>query len=77
MKVLVADTFEKSGLAGLTTAGCEVVYQPDAKDESLSEAIRSLDTERQRLAAAARSRVEDAFDIRKVIPRIEEFYRAL
>jgi D-3-phosphoglycerate dehydrogenase len=41
MKVLVADTFEKSGLAGLTTAGCEVVYQPEAKDESLSEAIRS------------------------------------
>jgi D-3-phosphoglycerate dehydrogenase len=41
MKVLVADTFEKSGLAGLTTAGCEVVYQPDAKDDSLTEAIRS------------------------------------
>jgi D-3-phosphoglycerate dehydrogenase len=41
MKVLVADTFEKSGLAGLTTAGCEVVYQPEAKDESLTEAIRA------------------------------------
>ena len=41
MKVLVADTFEKSGLAGLTTAGCEVVYEPDAKDDSLTEAIRS------------------------------------
>ena len=41
MRVLVADTFEKSGLAGLTTAGCEVVYEPDAKDDSLTEAIRS------------------------------------
>ena len=41
MRVLVADTFEKSGLAGLTTAGCEVVYEPDAKDDSLTAAIRS------------------------------------
>jgi D-3-phosphoglycerate dehydrogenase / 2-oxoglutarate reductase len=41
MKVLVADNFEKSGLAGLTAAGCEVVYEPDTRDESLTEAIRS------------------------------------
>src|SRR5439155_18124902 len=40
MKVLVADTFEKSGLDGLKAAGCDVVYQPDLKDEGLTAAIR-------------------------------------
>ncbi|HEX7136730.1 MAG TPA: NAD(P)-dependent oxidoreductase [Vicinamibacterales bacterium] len=39
MKVLIADKFEKSGLDGLKTAGCEVVYQPDLKDEALAAAI--------------------------------------
>jgi D-3-phosphoglycerate dehydrogenase len=41
MKVLVADKFEKSGIEGLTRAGCEVVYEPDAKDDTLTEAIRA------------------------------------
>ena len=41
MKVLVADKFEKSGLQGLESLGCEVLYQPDAKDDSLTEAIRT------------------------------------
>ena len=40
MKVLVADKFEKSGLDGLTAAGCDVVYQPDLKDDLLITAIR-------------------------------------
>ena len=39
MKVLVADRFEKSGIDGLKAAGCVVVYDPDLKDESLSQAI--------------------------------------
>lgn len=39
MKVLVADKFEQSGRDGLTALGCEVIYQPDLKDESLVEAI--------------------------------------
>lgn len=39
MKVLVADKFEKSGIDGLKAAGCEVVYEPDLKDDSLTEAI--------------------------------------
>src|SRR5688500_11328834 len=39
MKVLVADKFEKSGLDGLRAAGCEVVSDPDLKDEALREAI--------------------------------------
>jgi D-3-phosphoglycerate dehydrogenase len=40
MKVLVADKFEKSGLDGLKAAGCDVVYQPDLKDDGLAAAIR-------------------------------------
>jgi D-3-phosphoglycerate dehydrogenase len=41
MKVLVADKFEKSGLEGLAALGCEVLYQPDAKDDALTESIRT------------------------------------
>jgi D-3-phosphoglycerate dehydrogenase len=40
MKVLVADKFERSGIDGLQAAGCEVVYQPDLKDDALQAAIR-------------------------------------
>ena len=40
MKVLVADKFEASGIDGLKAAGCEVVYEPDLKDDALTEAIR-------------------------------------
>jgi D-3-phosphoglycerate dehydrogenase len=39
MKVLIADKFEASGVAGLQAAGCEVVHQPDLKDEALTQAI--------------------------------------
>jgi D-3-phosphoglycerate dehydrogenase / 2-oxoglutarate reductase len=41
MKVLVADKFEKSGIEGLETAGCDVLYEPDLKDDALTEAIRT------------------------------------
>jgi D-3-phosphoglycerate dehydrogenase / 2-oxoglutarate reductase len=39
MKVLVADKFEKSGIEGLQGAGCEVIFEPDLKDATLTEAI--------------------------------------
>jgi D-3-phosphoglycerate dehydrogenase len=39
MKVLVADKFEKSGLDGLVAAGCDVVYEPELKDDALKQAI--------------------------------------
>jgi D-3-phosphoglycerate dehydrogenase len=45
MKVLVADKFEKSGLEGLKAAGCDVVYEPDLKDEALTQAIASSGAE--------------------------------
>jgi D-3-phosphoglycerate dehydrogenase len=39
MKILIADKFEQSGRDGLEALGCEVVSQPDLKDEALVEAI--------------------------------------
>lgn len=39
MKVLIADKFEASGVEGLRAAGCEVVHEPDLKDEALTRAI--------------------------------------
>jgi D-3-phosphoglycerate dehydrogenase len=40
MKVLVADKFEQSGIDGLKAAGCDVVYQPDLKDDGLTHAVK-------------------------------------
>ena len=40
MLVLIADKFEQSGIDGLKAADCEVVYQPDLKDDGLTRAIR-------------------------------------
>jgi len=40
MKVLIADAFEKSGIAGLTGAGCEVISEPELKGDALEAAIR-------------------------------------
>jgi D-3-phosphoglycerate dehydrogenase len=40
MKVLIADKFEQSGIDGLKRAGCDVLYQPDLKDDALAVAIR-------------------------------------
>ncbi|HEY7936890.1 MAG TPA: NAD(P)-dependent oxidoreductase [Candidatus Limnocylindrales bacterium] len=39
MKVLVADQFEQSGLDGLAASGCEVVFDPGLKDETLAAAL--------------------------------------
>jgi D-3-phosphoglycerate dehydrogenase len=41
MKVLIADAFEKSGIEGLQRAGCNVIYEPDLKDDSLTQTIAS------------------------------------
>ena len=41
MKVLVADKFEQSGIEGLKQAGCDVLYEPDLKDDGLTQAIAS------------------------------------
>ena len=41
MRILIADKFEQSGRDGLERIGCEISYQPEAKDEALTEAIGS------------------------------------
>ncbi|MEA2176132.1 MAG: D-3-phosphoglycerate dehydrogenase / 2-oxoglutarate reductase [Blastocatellia bacterium] len=40
MRVLIADKFEQSGRDGLAGIGCEVLFEPDLKDESLVAAIK-------------------------------------
>ncbi len=45
MRVLVADAFEESGLTALKAAGLDVLYQPDLKDATLVEAIRTSGAE--------------------------------
>lgn len=42
-KVLVADKFESVGLDGLRSAGCEVVYQPEAGAKDLAAALAAAD----------------------------------
>lgn len=39
MRVFIADKFEQSGRDQLAALGCEVIYMPGTKDESLVEAI--------------------------------------
>ena len=39
VKVLIADKFEQSGLDGLKASGCEVIFEPDLKDDALRDAI--------------------------------------
>ena len=39
MKVLIADKFEKSGQEGLAAIGCEISFQPDLKDDALTQSI--------------------------------------
>jgi D-3-phosphoglycerate dehydrogenase len=41
MRVLVADKFETSGLEGLRGLGCDVLFEPDLKEQALVEAIAS------------------------------------
>ena len=45
MKILIADKFEQSGIDGLKAAGCEVVSDPDLKDDALREAIAETGAE--------------------------------
>ncbi len=45
MKVLVADKFEKSGIDGLKAAGCDVVFEPDLKDATLTDALAKTGAE--------------------------------
>ena len=41
MNVLIADTFEASGIEGLKALGCTVSYEPNLKDNALTVALRA------------------------------------
>jgi D-3-phosphoglycerate dehydrogenase len=41
MKILIADSFERSGIDGLESLGYEVAYEPNLKGDSLVEALRT------------------------------------
>jgi D-3-phosphoglycerate dehydrogenase len=41
VKILIADTFEASGLRALAGAGCEVLYEPELQGDGLIERIRT------------------------------------
>ena len=45
MKVLVADKFEDSGRKGLADIGCEVIYEPDAKGDTLLAAVKKSEAD--------------------------------
>jgi D-3-phosphoglycerate dehydrogenase / 2-oxoglutarate reductase len=45
MRVLVADTFEQSGLDGLAAIGCEVFAEPALKDDALAARVSQLEPE--------------------------------
>jgi D-3-phosphoglycerate dehydrogenase len=45
MRVLVADTFEQSGLDGLAAIGCEVFAEPALKDDALVARVSQLEPE--------------------------------
>ncbi|MCG3138600.1 MAG: Hydroxypyruvate reductase [Phycisphaerae bacterium] len=42
MKVLIADKFEKEGIDGLKKLGCEVICNPEMKDEKLVAGLKEL-----------------------------------
>jgi D-3-phosphoglycerate dehydrogenase / 2-oxoglutarate reductase len=45
MTLLIADTFEQSGLDGLRSLGCDVLYEPGLKDAALTAALQSTGAE--------------------------------
>jgi len=45
MTLLIADTFEQSGLDGLRSLGCNVIYEPGLKETSLAAALQSTGAE--------------------------------
>ena len=45
MRVLIADSFEQSGIDGLIAAGCDVICRPGLKDDTLRDAIAETHAE--------------------------------
>ena len=45
MKILVADKFESSGIAGLQATGSEVLFEPELKDDALAACLEETEAE--------------------------------
>jgi glycosyltransferase involved in cell wall biosynthesis len=65
------------GPVDILRSGVDGILVPPKNPRALAEAVLALDGQRQSLIEAARHRAESEFDIRKVVPRIEAFYRKL
>ena len=64
------------GPLDIIRSGVDGILVPPRNPRALADAILSVELQRDRLIQTARRRVED-FDIRKVVPRVEAFYRTL
>jgi glycosyltransferase involved in cell wall biosynthesis len=64
------------GPVDIIQSGVDGILVPPRNSKALAEAILSIAPQRDRLVQAARQRAGD-FDIRKVVPQIEAFYRTL
>jgi glycosyltransferase involved in cell wall biosynthesis len=65
------------GPVDILRSGTDGILVPPRNPQALADAVLSAITQREQLVKAARHRAEAEFDIRKVIPRIEAFYRRL
>src|SRR5207244_1724240 len=65
------------GPLDILRSGVEGILVPPKNPRALAEAVRALDSLRDQIIREARIRVEKDFDIRSVVPKVEEFYRAL
>jgi glycosyltransferase involved in cell wall biosynthesis len=61
----------------LILSGVEGILVPPKNPQALADAVPLANSQREQIVQAARQRVETEFDIRKVVPRVEGFYRAL
>jgi glycosyltransferase involved in cell wall biosynthesis len=59
----------------LILSGTEGILIPPRNPQALAEAVPVVNSQRERVAQAARQRAEAEFDVRRVVPRIEDFYR--
>ena len=67
------------GPLDIIRSGIDGILVPAKNPEALARAIRSLEDAslRQTIIRSARERVETHFDIRNVIPKVENFYRTV
>ena len=69
--------YAAGGPLDIIRSGIDGILVPPKNPDALAGAIRSLKDAslRQNMIRSARERVESHFDIRNVIPKVEQFYR--